>query len=132
MRWSSILAGSLVLATPLVQPIQAQVREPTREQSMVPELVPEITHEPGVQTDLRPTGSLVGSILSKFGGRLPGATVTLTEKTTGKTYEVVSGEMGIIRITRLEEGNYEVRVELTGFMPTVVHGLLIRSGDSQT
>ena len=49
---------------------------------------------------------------------LPGATVTVTEQTTGFTRNVVTAENGAYPVPNLEPGLYTIAVELSGFART--------------
>ena len=67
---------------------------------------------------------LTGSVKDASGAVLPGATVTITNKETGKVYTAVTGADGVYRVLDLEPGRYAVKFELSGFqsseMPDVV------------
>ena len=56
-----------------------------------------------------------GIVKDDTGAVLPGVTVTITNKQTGKVYTVVTGSDGVYRVLDLEPGRYSVRFELTGF-----------------
>ena len=49
---------------------------------------------------------------------LPGVTVAITNKQTGKVFTVVTGSDGGYRVLDLEPGRYSVRFELPGFPTT--------------
>ena len=60
-------------------------------------------------------GALSGTLKDDTGAVLPGVTIAITNKQTGKVYTVVSGNDGVYRLLDLEPGRYSVRFELTGF-----------------
>ena len=57
-------------------------------------------------------GALTGIVKDDTGAVLPGVTVAITNKATGKVYTVVSGNDGGYRLLDLEPGRYSVRFEL--------------------
>ena len=59
--------------------------------------------------------ALTGTLKDDTGAVLPGVTVSITNKQTGKVYTVVTGSDGGYRLLDLEPGRYSVRFELTGF-----------------
>ena len=61
------------------------------------------------------SAALTGTVKDDTGAVLPGVTVSITNKQTGKVYTVVSGSDGVYRLLDLEPGRYSVRFELTGF-----------------
>ena len=60
-------------------------------------------------------GALTGTVKDDTGAVLPGVTVAITNKATGKVYTVVTGNDGGYRLLDLEPGRYSVRFELPGF-----------------
>lgn len=81
--------------------------------------------------DAYSTGSLVGSVVSKSGARLPGVTIILEQDGSGQEYQVVSGEMGVFRASGLREGSYQITVELSGFKPVSIRDVRVVSGIPQ-
>jgi hypothetical protein len=73
-----------------------------------------------------PTGSIHGTVFDQQGRALPGASVTLTGKTGGRT--VVTGGVGAYRFVALDPGRYAVQAELSGFNPKRQEGLQIGIG----
>jgi len=55
----------------------------------------------------------------------PGATVTAANPATGLTRTVVSDAVGIYTLTGLPIGNYDLKVELAGFQPTLRKGVVV-------
>ncbi len=68
-------------------------------------------------------GTLFGRVNDGSGGALPGATVTATNTDTGYDRVGVTIEDGTFRLTALPAGNYNVRVELSGFAPVIVENV---------
>jgi hypothetical protein len=64
--------------------------------------------------------SLAGIVLDTAGGAVPGATVTVKNDATGRTYETASNTTGAFSIPVLDPGTYTVTVALNGFRTTVV------------
>ena len=60
---------------------------------------------------------IVGRISDANGGVLPGVTVTITAAQTGAVRTAVTDADGRYTVTNLAPGEYEVRVELSGFAP---------------
>src|SRR6202167_2705244 len=58
---------------------------------------------------------LEGTVTDKSGAVVAGATVTITDQSTGISHSAVTGAAGFYRITELPPGNYKVDVEAAGF-----------------
>lgn len=63
---------------------------------------------------------LTGTVTDASGAVLPGATVAITNKQTGKVFTAVTGPDGVYRVLDLEPGRYAVKFELSGFSPSEV------------
>ncbi len=70
-------------------------------------------------------GNISGRIVDQQGAIIPGATVTATNPATGLTRSVVSDAVGIYTLTGLPIGNYDLKVELSGFQPTLRKGVVV-------
>src|SRR5690242_20192035 len=55
-------------------------------------------------------GSLVGAVNDQNGAVIPGATVTITNKSTGQTREAATNESGEYSINNILPGDYDVKV----------------------
>jgi hypothetical protein len=66
------------------------------------------------------TASITGTVTDPGGGAVAGATVTAKSVERGTTFTGITGEDGFYRISQLPVGNYELRVEKTGFQ-TALH-----------
>jgi len=69
-------------------------------------------------------GSIVGTITDSTKAVVPGATVTITNKESGRAFSTVSNDEGKYFARDLEPGRYTIKVEMTGFntgeMPDVI------------
>jgi outer membrane receptor protein involved in Fe transport len=73
-----------------------------------------------------------GSAADQTGAALPGATVTVTEESTGLTRTVVSNESGRFVIPALPPGRYTITAELTGFQMQRRTGVTLLVGQAIT
>lgn len=62
-----------------------------------------------------PTGSLVGTVLDASGAVITGATIHLTETTTGTAFDTQSGNDGHFSLGNLPPGTYSATVSRQGF-----------------
>ena len=69
----------------------------------------------GLATAQERFGGLTGMVTDASGAVLPGATVTITSKTTGAARTVVTASDGVYNVPDLDPGRYAVVVELSGF-----------------
>jgi hypothetical protein len=60
-------------------------------------------------------GSLVGNVTDQNGAAVPGATVTITDKTTGLARNDTTNSDGEYNIVNILPGNYEIKVTKQGF-----------------
>src|SRR5947199_641414 len=72
-----------------------------------------------------PTGTILGAVKDSSGAVIPGASITAKNVETGLTRTGVSAEDGSYRLSALQVGGYEVRVELAGFRTEVRSGLTL-------
>lgn len=63
----------------------------------------------------QPTATLTGVVSDSNGAVIPGATVTATNKATNLTRTVATNYEGVYVIANLPVGEYEVKVEVSGF-----------------
>src|SRR5262245_31549093 len=73
------------------------------------------------------TGRLVG-VVSGPDGVIPGATVLITDKQTGKQRTVVTTGEGAFTVPQLEVGSYDVKVSASGFKTFMATALKIDVG----
>jgi hypothetical protein len=69
-----------------------------------------------------------GKVVDPAGLPLPGATVTVTEPSTGYTRTVVSAQNGAYEVTNLRPGVYTVTVEMSGFATLTRPSLTLTAG----
>jgi hypothetical protein len=65
--------------------------------------------------------SLAGVVVDSGGGVIPGATVTVKDTATGRSFETASNTSGAFSIPVLDPGTYSVTVALDGFKTAVVN-----------
>lgn len=70
---------------------------------------------PALASGQNVTGTITGSIVDQHGQMVPGATVTVTNESTGEPRVAVSDERGHFQITTLPPGSYTIRVEMASF-----------------
>src|SRR6267143_1559762 len=76
------------------------------------------------------TGVIEGTVSDETGGRLPGATVTLTNTGTNFTRELTTDADGRFRALLLPLGTYKLTVALQGFGTYVQDGLTLAVGQT--
>ena len=77
------------------------------------------------------TGSVTGTVTDPTGAVVAGATVTATNKATGTTRKLSTGEEGNYSVENLVPGEYEVKVEAKGFT-SQIKVLVVQVGISTT
>jgi len=65
------------------------------------------------------TATITGTVTDQSGAPVVGATVTAKSVERGTTFTGPTNEEGLFRITQLPIGNYELRIEKTGFQSAV-------------
>lgn len=74
--------------------------------------------------------SVAGRVMDTLGGHIGGVTVTLTHKTSGQKYQVVSSPAGGFEVVGVVAGEYEIDVRRQGFrterQPLTVAGRNVR------
>ncbi len=66
-----------------------------------------------------PTGTIAGTVTDQTDAVVTGATVTVTNKNTGAKRIVGTGNDGIYSVQSLPAGEYEIRIEATGFAASI-------------
>ena len=64
-------------------------------------------------------GSVVGTVTDSQGAKVPGATVSVTNKETNLTRDTVTDAEGNYSLTNVIAGPYDVKVSLTGFRESI-------------
>ena len=75
-------------------------------------------------------GSITGHVFDPAGLALPGATVVVTNPSTGLTREAVTADTGAYSIVNLEPGTYDITVTMAGFGTATRQGLVLSPGSS--
>ncbi|MGI8746298.1 MAG: TonB-dependent receptor [Bryobacteraceae bacterium] len=78
-----------------------------------------------------PTGTISGSVTDESGAVVPGAPVTITEKSTAAVRNVTSNADGSFNAPALLAGVYEVRATVSGFR-TIVREATVEAGSTTT
>ena len=73
-------------------------------------------------------GSLLGNVTDETGAALPGATVTITQRETNLTRDVVTDASGGYNVPNLLPGTYQVDVKLAGFSTFTTRDIAVRQG----
>lgn len=73
-------------------------------------------------------GSVSGRVIDPSGLPLPGATVTVSNASTGFTFSVVTAENGSYLVSNLDPGTYDIAVEMPSFAPLKQTGLVLAAG----
>lgn len=78
------------------------------------------------------SGQLSGTVFDDQGAALPGATVTLSNDSTGFSRTVVSNETGAYQFSQIPAGTYVMLVEMDGFAGSRSSNIRINVGSSLT
>src|SRR5262249_43101359 len=76
--------------------------------------------------------SVAGTVADESKAVLPGATITATDVSSGRTYEAVSDERGEYRLLGLGPGRYEIKAALSGLATTGLSVMHSRVGEQAT
>jgi Carboxypeptidase regulatory-like domain/TonB-dependent Receptor Plug Domain/TonB dependent receptor len=77
-------------------------------------------------------GTINGRVLDSAGLALPGATITVTNQSTGFTRSVVSAETGAFAVPNLDPGTYTVTVDMPSFSSLKQTDLALTAGSTIT
>ncbi|HEY2545189.1 MAG TPA: carboxypeptidase regulatory-like domain-containing protein [Candidatus Acidoferrum sp.] len=78
------------------------------------------------------SGDLVGTVLDKTGGVVPGATVEAVNVATGVKYTTKSNDAGEYRINNLPVGTYNISGSATDFATTTFNGFAVELNKTST
>lgn len=92
-------------------------------------LVVQMTVPVGAQQN--PTGSIRGTVTDPQGGVIQNATVTITNKATGEVRNSNTGDDGIFQVSALLPGEYEVKIEGSGFATHLIKAI-VQVGNTTT
>ena len=73
----------------------------------------------------RVAGTVQGSVADQTGSAVAGATVTLRNQGTNQTRTMLTNAEGVFRAGELPVGQYELRVESSGFSPYVNNAIVV-------
>jgi hypothetical protein len=76
--------------------------------------------------------TLTGTITDQLGAVVAGTKITATQIATGVKREAVSNESGLYIFSNMTPGEYELRLEATGFAPKVKKSVLLKVGQTVT
>jgi hypothetical protein len=72
-----------------------------------------------------------GVVLDAQGNTITGATVTLTNKETGRTSQSTSDSAGVYNFLSLPPGGYRIEAEMTGFKKKVLENVTVQAEQTQ-
>ncbi len=75
------------------------------------------------------TAGINGKVLDSSGATIGGATVTVKNRDTSQTREVISNEAGSFTIKSLPPGTYLLTLEAPNFAKTSIDNLIVRVGE---
>src|ERR1039458_786492 len=78
-----------------------------------------------------PTGTIAGTVTDQSGAVVPNAKITIVNKDTGSTREMLAVPDGAFSATFLPASNYDVRAEAAGFRQ-LVRPSIVETGTSPT
>src|SRR5436309_13495271 len=74
--------------------------------------------------------AVLGTVSDTSGGRISGATVTLTNEGTNASVSATTGDDGGYKFTPVKIGTYKVTVTIQGFQTTTTHGITVNVGQN--
>ncbi len=72
-----------------------------------------------------------GTIKDSSGAVVPGASVTVIAKETGRSYATISGDQGFYRVTGLPPGTYTVTAEMSGFKKAIIENITVNAEETR-
>src|ERR1700716_3584651 len=75
------------------------------------------------------TATMVGAVTDSTGSVVPGAKVTVTNKDAGYVFNSVSTAEGTWYIPNLNPGNYQLKIEASGFKTYIQDGISLRTAE---
>jgi hypothetical protein len=78
------------------------------------------------------SATLSGTIQDENGATVPGATVTLANPSVSFSRQVTTADSGLYTFTLIPPGNYQLRVEKTGFNTFLQSNIVLAVGQSST
>src|SRR5262245_45040374 len=77
-------------------------------------------------------GNITGTVTDSSGAVVPNVTVTARAKSTGAERQTLASAEGVYLFTALPIGEYEIRVQLTGFKTAVLESVRVISSVTTT
>lgn len=77
------------------------------------------------------SAAIQGVVKDSTGAVIPGATIVLTSRETGRVRETITGDAGFYRIDRLAPGVYTLTAQLAGFGEETIENLNVRAEEVQ-
>jgi len=76
------------------------------------------------------TGAISGAVTDQSGAVVPNANITITNKATGTSRQLITNAEGLFSAPALLAGEYEVKVELSGFRTAVRSAQVLAGSDT--
>src|SRR5262245_52518439 len=77
-------------------------------------------------------GSIIGTLKDASGAVVPGAAVELTQPATGRQYKDTTNSVGQYHFRKLDVGEYDIKIVITGFKTLDRSGIRVISGEVVT
>src|SRR5580658_811732 len=78
-----------------------------------------------LSAQVRTTGQISGAVADPSGAAIPGATLTISQASTGFTETVTANESGEYVFPALQPGTYQLKVSVKGFREAVYDNLIV-------
>ena len=75
-----------------------------------------------------PTGIIEGNIIDPSNAAVAGATITIKETTTGRSFTVMTNEEGFYTVRSLQPGTYSIKIERQGFATATAENIIVQVG----
>src|SRR6188474_686832 len=76
--------------------------------------------------------TLTGTVIDQMGAVVAGTKITATQLATGVNRETVSNSDGLYVFSNMAPGEYELRLEATGFAPHIIKAVTLKVGQTVT
>ena len=78
------------------------------------------------------TGRIAGTVSDQLGAVIAGAKVTATSQATGEQRNTMTDDTGVFAVVLLSPGNYQVRIEATGFNVFAANDITVGVAENTT
>lgn len=82
----------------------------------------------GIAFGQDPTGVIEGNIIDPSNAAVGGATVTIREATTGRSFTIMTNEEGFYTVRSLQPGIYTIKIEKQGFSTATAENVVVQVG----